>query len=406
MTAWHPPERTPAAAQIYAAAEADRAARPGAYTLDPEMVIAKALRGADTVHLPDSGGWREGLERYVESARVDGRLNALGTRMVRDSAVSALRTRLAMDQVAGADAHVDPPPIFITGGWRTGTTFLFRLLATDPRLRAPLSAELSVPWKFAGASPDRRRELIDGSAKAFALLDKLNPALAGVHDYGPYLPEECVVGLGSAFRNWGYSATVRLDGYTRWLAGQDLTGTYLSYRHTLNTLDGADGRRWLLKAPAHTAELSSLAAAFPGACVVFLHRDIVQTVASGASLFCVFRSTYSDEVDPADVGRFQAGQTELWSRRAHAFRRSPQAADLTIIDVRYEDLVHATGDVLDRVYMGAGLAPPDLDAMINAYHAAHPPDQREPHRYTPEEFGLDATSLRNRLTPWTTPPRP
>ncbi|MFG2004148.1 sulfotransferase family protein [Spirillospora sp. NPDC048911] len=393
MTAWRPPERTPAAAQIYAAAEADRAARPGAYTLDPETIIAKATG------LDESGGWRQGLERYLESAREDGRLNAVGIRMVRDSAVSALRARVAMSGMPGADARLDPPPIFITGGWRTGTTFLFRLLATDPRLRAPLPAELSVPWKFAGASPDRRRELIDGSGKAFALLDLLNPALKAVHDYGPHLPEECVVGLGSAFRNWGYSATVRLDGYTRWLADENLTGTYLGYRHILHTLD--DGRRWLLKAPAHTAELASLAAAFPDARVVFLHRDIVETVASGASLFSVFRSTYSDEVDPADVGRFQAGQTELWLRRAHAFRSSPQAADLTIIDVRYDDLVHATGDVLDRVYTAAGLAQPDLHAMIDAYHAANPPNQRKPHRYTPQEFALDETDLRARLTPWT-----
>jgi hypothetical protein len=390
---------------VYAAAEADRAARPDAYVLDPEAVIAKALRDTDPAR-PSGGEWREGLERYLESAREDGRLNALGTRMIRNSAVAALRARLAMDRMPGADARLDPPPVFITGGWRTGTTYLFRLLATDPRLRAPLPAELSTPWRFAGASPDRRRELIDASAKAFELLDLLNPALAGVHDYGPYLPEECVVGLGSSFRNWGYSATVRLDGYTSWLADQDLTGTYLGYRHILHILDGADGRRWLLKAPAHTAELASLAAAFPGACVVFLHRDIVQTIASGASLFSVFRSTYSDRVDPADVGRFQTEQTELWLRRAHAFRRSSRAADLTIVDVRYEDLVNATGDVLDRIYTAAGLVPPDLDSMIGAYHAANPPDRREPHRYTPQDFALDETGLRARFAPWTSPPQP
>ena len=52
-----------------------------------------------------------------------------------------------------------------------------------------------------------------------------------------------------------------------------------------------------------------------------LHRDIVETVASGASLFATFRSTYSDEVDAVDVGRFQANQTELWLRRAIDFRQ-------------------------------------------------------------------------------------
>ena len=37
----------------------------------------------------------------------------------------------------GVAARSLDPPIFITGGWRTGTTFLFRLLATDPQAARP-----------------------------------------------------------------------------------------------------------------------------------------------------------------------------------------------------------------------------------------------------------------------------
>ena len=76
----------------------------------------------------------------------------------------------------------------------------------------------------------------------------------------------------------------------------------------------------MLKAPAHLAELDHLVNAFPGAVIVHLHRDIVETIASAASLFAVFRSTYSDEVDPFDVGTFQTEQTELRLRRAVEYR--------------------------------------------------------------------------------------
>ncbi|MES9537714.1 sulfotransferase [Actinomadura sp. NPDC000600] len=404
MTPWHPPQRTPQAQAVYAAAESDRAARPDAYALDPEPVIAAALRDADPAGLGDPALWREGLDRYLASADEDGRLNALGTRMVRGTAVAGLRARLAMDRLRHTDRPLDTPPVVITGGWRTGTTFLYRLLATDPRLRAPLPAELAVPWKFRGADAERRAELIDAGAAANDLLDLLNPALSTVHGHGPRLPEECVVAMNSGFRNWGFSATVRLDGYSRWLAGQDLTDTYRRHRHVLATLDDADGRRWLLKAPAHTAELSSLAAAFPGACVIFLHRDIVQTVASGASLFCVFRSTYSDHVDPADVGRFQTDQTELWLRRAHDFRTGDRAGSLTIVDIDYDDLVHDTAAVLDRVYAAAGLEPEDATGMIDRYHADHPRTAKGAHRYTPQDFALDEAAVRARLTRWAGPP--
>ncbi|MGI5328832.1 sulfotransferase family protein [Actinomadura nitritigenes] len=403
MKPWKPPQRTPQAEAVYAAAEADRAARPDAYALSPEPVIAAAVRDADPTGFGDPALWREGLDRYLTSARDDGRLNALGARMVRGTAVAGLRARLAMNRLPHTDRPLGEPPIVITGGWRTGTTFLYRLLATDPRLRAPLPAELAVPWRFAGASPERREELIDSGAAANDLLNLLNPALATVHDHGPRLPEECVVAMNSGFRNWGASATVRLDGYSRWLADQDFTDTYRRHRHVLATLDD-DGRRWLLKAPAHTPELPSLAGAFPGACVVFLHRDIVRTVASGASLFCVFRSTYSDHVDPADVGRFQTDQTELWLRRAHAFRQSAQAGTITIIDVDYDDLVRDTAAVLRRIYAAAGLAAGDPAGMVDRYHADHPRTVKGVHHYAPQDFVLDEAEIRSRLAPWTPQP--
>src|SRR3546814_8155615 len=132
--------------------------------------------------------------------------------------------------------------------------------------------------------------------------------------------------MGTDLHNWGFTSTTRLDSYARWLADEDLSGTYERYRHAIEALDRADGRRWVLKAPAHTAELDHLVGAFPGAVVVHLHRDIVDTVASGASLFATFRSMYSDEVDAADVGRFQRDQTELWFRRAVQVRATEGVA--------------------------------------------------------------------------------
>ncbi|GAB2828698.1 sulfotransferase [Actinocorallia aurea] len=395
---WRPSPRTAQAEQLYAAAEADRAARPERYALDADGTVARALRGADPDVLGDPAEWHEGLERYLASARDDGRLNALGVKMAGSTAAGRLRARIAMARLPRVDEPPALPPIFITGGWRTGTTFLFRLLAADPRLRAPLSAELGAPWRFAGATDARREEFIEQGAAASGLLDLLNPDLAAVHDFGPRLPEECVVGMGTALKSWGFSSTMRLDSYSAWLAGQDFAPVYADYRHALRTLDRADGRRWLLKAPAHTPELAALAAAFPGACVVVLHRDIVETIASGASLFSVFRATYSDDVDPADVGRFQSDQTELWLRRARAFRVSPAASGITLLDVSYRDLVSATEAVLRQIYDAASLAAPDdLPSMIAAYHAAHPRTAKGTHRYSPESFGLDGPALRARF---------
>lgn len=398
---WTAPERPDAAQALHAAAEDDRRANPRAYSLDPDDVLERAIeRGVDAGSFV--GDWREGLERYCTSAAEDGRLGALGARVIGEQAIAKLvgaakvTERLAVDPERANRPLV--PPIVIVGGWRTGTTFLFRLLATDPRLRAPLPMDLTRPWRVAGMSAQEREELLAKLDAAPSPLHVLNPTLRAVHDHGPRLPEECVLALGADLRSWGMSSTVRLESYSAWLATQDLGPAYREYRRVLQLLEDGDGRRFVLKAPAHTAELRTLVETFPGATVVHLHRDPVETVASGASLFAVFRSTYSDEVDPVDVGRFQADQTELWFRRAAEYRADPHAQGATFVDLAYRELVASPTAAIARVYGAAGMdPPPDPEAFVDAYHRAAPRHEHGAHRYQPEDFGLDPGALRERF---------
>lgn len=397
---WTPAPRSDTALAAIAAAEADRLNRPDRYHLDPERIAAAAAGEGGVADFDER--WRSGLEQYLGSAVEDGRLNALGTAMVAQNAITRLRagttmSRFRRDQPSEACTPI-APPIFITGGWRTGTTFLFRLLATDPRLRAPLPVELREPCRVATMSDEERERFVDAGAGASELLHALNPELRTIHDFGARLPEECVLGMGTDLRNWAFPSTTRLDSYADWLTSEDLGPTYRNYRKVLEALDDGDGRRWVLKAPPHLAELPSLAAAFPGAVVVVLHRDIVETVASGASLFAVFRSTYSDEVDGADVGRFQADQTERWMRRAQAFRRGPTAVDVTIVDLSYRDLVRDPVTAITDVLRAGDLEPPrDPAAFVAAYQEANPRNAHGTHRYSAADFGLDEGELRERF---------
>lgn len=91
----------------------------------------------------------------------------------------------------------------------------------------------------------------------------LNPEMAVVHPPGPTLPEECVLGMGTDLRNWGFTSTNRLPSYASWLAQQDFAPTYRRYREVLQLLAQDDPRRLVLKAPAHTAELDHLIDTFP-----------------------------------------------------------------------------------------------------------------------------------------------
>lgn len=391
---WNAPTRSPAALGIYAAAEKDRAERPDRYRFDTESVLRRATRRDGLSPNDFAEGWQDGLEAFLLSAEQDGRLNAVGARMALQSAVGRLTAgariaRCFRDRPELRDAAM-APPIVIIGGWRTGTTFLFRLLGRDPRLHAPLPRELVAPWSVGHDG--------ESTATATELLHTLNPDMALVHPSGPSLPEECVLAMGTDLRNWGFTSMMRLPSYAGWLAGQDFAGPYARYREVLQLIGSGDSRRFVLKAPAHTAELDHLVETFPGAVFVQIHRDIVETLTSGANLFAVYRATYSDDVDPADVGRQQVDQSELWLRRATEFRASASDAPVTFVDLDYTAVVEQTAECLELIYAAAGMEPiDDPEQFIESYHAAQPRTRHQYQRCTPQDFGLDEGEIRERF---------
>jgi len=395
---WTPPVRSAEAQAIYDAAEADRAANPRRYELDPEplaaAVLAKLRPGEDI-----GDDWREGFEVYVRSARDEGRLNALGQRGMAGTATGRLAARLAIHRALDADPGVQSRPIdrpiFIIGGWRTGTTLLQRLLGALPGLRAAYPAELSVPWRFSNLDPAAREALLDAGESAHQRLHLLNPAMSAIHPSGGRLAEECVLAMGTDFRNWGFTSTLRCPTYAAWLATQDFESSYGRYTDILRLMTDDSSHRWVLKAPAHTAELASLLKAFPDATVLHLHRDVVQTITSGASLFAVFRSTYSDDVDPVEVGRYQLDTTAAWFDRALAARDADPGAK--VIDVAFTDLA-ADPIAMARVILRAC----DIDwteatADAAAAQLAKLSEQHGAHKYAPEDFGLDRDEVLERF---------
>lgn len=201
---WSPHARSPEAVALYAAAEADLRAHPEKYRLDASAVIA-AVEARNGFAADDNGDWREGLDAYLGAAREEGRLNALGIRNVAGAAMGKLFARRAIAAALKASPEIRNRPVdrplFIIGGWRTGTTLLQRLLAAVPALRAAYPAELSVPWRFAGIDEGARDTLIAAGDGAHHRLHVLNPRMSTLHPSGGRLPEECVLALGTDLRN-------------------------------------------------------------------------------------------------------------------------------------------------------------------------------------------------------------
>lgn len=395
---WRQPDRSAQAQALYAAAEEARAQNPERFELDPDAILAAAFTKTP---LPedDNGDWKEGFDAYLNSARKEGQLNALGLRSMAGTAMGKLQARGHIARKLNDNPEIRKRkidrPIFIIGGWRTGTTLMQRMLDAVPALRGAMPSELTVPWRFAGFNEEERVALITAGEAAHSRLHLLNPLMDAIHPSGGWLAEECVLAMGTDFRNWGFTSTLRCPSYAQWLLTQDMRGSYETYANVLRMLQDDSGRRWVLKAPAHTAELPSLLAAFPDAIIIHLHRDVVQTVTSGASLFAVFRSTYSDTMDGAEVGRYQLDMTAEWFSRAMAAREAHPGA--RFIDVAFTELVADPAALARKLCEAcdvpwdeaAGSAVETRLAELNRQHGTH--------KYAPEDFGLDPDQIREKF---------
>lgn len=363
--------------------------------LEPSDLLAAACRRTGLDDFGDAS-FREPFERAVRSIDTEARLNLIGRIAARQDMLRLLSNRLRM--IDDAKRHPEIPagpvrrPIFVTGLPRTGTTLLHGLLAQDPANRAPLTWEMmypSPPPRMRGSKPDRRAEL---SARQIRWFHRMAPGFLKIHPTGADLPEECLVIASHAFVSFQFQTMYDVPSYETWLEHQDLHDSYLWHRRFLQHLQWKwPERRWVLKAPAHLFGLEALLAAYPDAGIVLTHRAPLEVVGSLASLTVALRSTFSDDVDPVAVGE---EMTERWSRAlfgALELRDTGRIPSQKVADVLYPDLMRDPIGVVRAIYARFDTElTPEAETRMREFLARNPKNKSGAHRYTLEEFGLDA----------------
>ena len=327
----------------------------------------------------------------------------MGRLITRERLVATLtnraRTEDALRRHPEAREPSLPPPIVIVGLQRTGTTLLHRLLSADPRRRAlrswealnPVPLERGAPLS---ASPRSRINTARISERALAYLA---PDFFAVHPIAALEPEEDVVLLDQSLRSTVPEATLRVPSFARWLEGADQRPAYVGLARLLALLSmQRGGERWVLKTPHHLEHLDVLLKVFPGARVVWTHRDPEQCVASFLSMVAHARGVFSDAVDPLEIGREWVRKLVYMVERAMDARaRHPET---TFVDLAYralvEDPLAATLEVLAAV---GEPATPEVEATIGAALADHPQHKHGKHVYDARDFGLRPGELGERF---------
>jgi omega-hydroxy-beta-dihydromenaquinone-9 sulfotransferase len=176
--------------------------------------------------------------------------------------------------------HEMPPPVFVLGVWRSGTTHLHNLLSRDPRLAAPNLYQVCYPTTFLTTERTGSR-VLDVFVPRKRPMDNVRMAAAEPQEDEWAL---CSLTGRCAMMHLMFPRTERL--YDRYLTLRDLPADELDeWMGNLSTFIRKVGYRnpgkpVVLKSPAHTGRVRTLLRMFPDARFVHIHRHPYEVFAS------------------------------------------------------------------------------------------------------------------------------
>ena len=350
---------------------------------------------------PGNPGALEAFGALVESVNREGDLTFFGRFTLGQFIIGKLCNRLRIiealkryDEISNQKVH---RPIFVTGWYRCGTTYLHNLLATHPQSRAPLYWELMHPCPAVDPRTINPQKLIRRTKLANRIHGYLAPNFKRAHAMPAEKPEECL----HLFENAGMGTTgffiTEANSFAGWLLEQDLRPAYQFYLHQLRLLNWLrPGIRWILKWPYHLWHLDTLMEVFPDAFVIHIHRDPLEAIPSVCSLAALAREPFCNQIDRGALGQFWLEYNAKGLKRALKARE--RAGGTRILDINYSDLVANPSVVIRRIVDWSGLEPDEawLSTMPTA-RSNKKGDRVGNHAYTLSEYGLDPDQIYDRF---------
>jgi hypothetical protein len=393
---WTPPPRPRWVERLNAhgAAVGDPAAL---VSLDGDELVETARRstGCDDF---GGAGWRPHYDVFLDALTREAELHLAGRLLARAEILRTLRNRLQLaalwrsrPEILEEEIH---PPVFVVGSPRSGTSILHELLSLDPGSRSPLMWEMEHPVEALEGEALRAV----GDAETTFWHD-LQPEYETMHANSGDLPNECIFITLHEFLSDHWGGCHVVPSYERHLTRADQRPAYRYHRKFLQTLQQRDRReRWLLKAPSHLFQLRTLFDVYPEARVIQTHRDPLKTIPSALSLMATLRWMRCQRVPLEKVGERTAAGYEWIYRNEIEQREKGGLPDDRFVDVRYHDLVADPGGTVRGIYERLDWPLPDgLVRRVTEYVAAKPRGSRGAHRYSLEDWELDAAAERERF---------
>jgi hypothetical protein len=242
---------------------------------------------------------------------------------------------------------IPPPPLFVLGFWRSGTTLLHELLCCDSNFGFPSTYAclnpahflLSERWTRSRSQQQVRRPM-----------DHLRYSWAS-----PQEDEFALLALGAPS---AYEALIvpslmsdvaqLLDLYVRPVSDQERW--YAIFQYFLKLLTVQQGKPMALKSPTHGYRIQTLCQKFPLARYVVIERNPYEVFASNLKLWRTLTDRYGQErCTDEQLEEFILAAYVLHEKRLS--RGIHDSRPGSVVKVRYEELIKDPIQQMSRIYV-------------------------------------------------------
>jgi hypothetical protein len=290
-------------------------------------------------------------------------------------------------------------PVFIVGNFRSGTTFLHRLLSRDDQSTSFTSWELYMAPSVVG------RKIYQGLMKVNYAVG--NPARWVIRLFNRIVEKETYIhkiGLNEAeedgqvlFQIWSsfdllaffpFPKLIREYIYYDDQVPPDVKQRDMDYYYEIvkKHIYSHGGRRYLSKNPSHSPKVKTLHRHFPDAKFINIVRNPLQVIPSSISLFSKHCHTYGNPESEYNLQETVIEHSKHWYLYPHQYLKTLPPDQY--IRIRYQDLVADPQGTIEEIYRRFNFnLSPEYAAILNA-EAEKARSYKSKHRYSLRKMGL------------------